>query len=172
MAKEKTQTEVDRNIIDFLGDLTIKNANDLLILKDRILGQLEFRPYNNETKKQADGIQWKRTASEILRDGYVYSGKACSDLVVVFLALCKAAGIEGRLVKLISSDKTKTHSIAEVNLNGAWFRLNMSPSDIPYEGELTDESVWNKEYKVWKKGRDVWDLGFYGIESEKKLNEE
>ena len=163
--QSRSQTEVDQSIIDFLGGMTISTPDDLIDLKNRLLRCLEFRPYNEETKKHADSIQWKRTASEILRDKYVYEGKACSDLTVVFLTLCKAAGVEGRLVKLISLDKMKTHSIAEINLHGLWYRFNISKKDIPIEGALTNESIWNKEYKVWQRGRDVWDLGLASIKS-------
>ncbi|MBL7057998.1 transglutaminase domain-containing protein [Patescibacteria group bacterium] len=107
---------------------------------------------------------------EILQDRYVYNGKACSDLTIVFLALCKAAGISGRLVKLNSIDGKFTHSIAEVNLNGVWHRFDVSSKDsIPVEGELTNESIWNKKYKVYKKGKDVWDLGLDSAEFEVKI---
>lgn len=166
----KSQIEVDQHILNFLGDRTITTPQDLVTLKNLILNSLEFRPYNEQTKKHADSIQWKRTASEILQDGYVYKGKACSDLVIVFLASCKAAGVSGRLVKLATTDEQKGHSIAEVNLNGVWYRLDIASSDSkPFEGELSSESIWNKEYRVWKKGRDVWDLGLNDIESEKKI---
>jgi hypothetical protein len=166
----KSQTEIDQNILDFLGNETIKTVKDLIALRNLILSSLDTRPYNNQTKKHADSIQWKRTASEILHDKYVYNGKACSDLTIVFLTLCKAAGIGGRLVKLKRIDGNSTHSIAEVNLNNTWYRFDVSNKDsIPFEGELTKESIWNKKWKVYKKGRDVWDLGFDGIESETKI---
>jgi hypothetical protein len=164
-----SQIEIDKTIIDFLGDTAIKTQNDLVTLRNRLQNALEFRPYKKETQKHADGIQWKRTASEILRDGYVYKGKACSDLTIVFLSLCKAAGIDGQLVKLRSIDKKKTHSIAEVKLSDSGYRLDIASKDsVPFKGRLTDDSVWNKEYKAWKKGRDVWDLGLRGIEHAKE----
>jgi hypothetical protein len=165
-----SQIEIDKTILDFLGDTKISTPEDLIVLRDKIFSHLEFRPYNEETKAHANSIQWKRTASEIIKDGYVYEGKACSDLTIVFLALCKAAGIEGLLVKLKSLDDKKTHSIAEVNLNGTWYRMNVSNKDsLPFAGQLTEESIWNKNYKVWKKGRDVWDLELDDINTENKI---
>lgn len=162
-----SQIKTDKTINDFLGNAAIKTQNDLVALRDRLQNALEFRPYSKETQKHADSIQWKRTASEILKDGYVYEGKACSDLTIVFLALCKAAGVEGQIVKLISLDKQKTHSIAEVKLPDGWYRLDIASEDsVPFKGRLTNDSIWNKEYKVWEKGRDVWDLGLHGIENE------
>ncbi|MFA5125271.1 MAG: transglutaminase domain-containing protein [Patescibacteria group bacterium] len=165
--KPKSQIEVDQNILDFLNGMHIDKPEDLVTLKNKIIKSLEFRSYNNKTKKHADSIQWKRTASEILSDGYVYKGKACSDLAVVFLALCKATGINGRLVKLKSIDNEHTHSIVEVKLKRAWYRIDPSSRDsLPFKGELSSKSIWNKKFKVWRKGKDVWDLGLKDIKSE------
>lgn len=169
----KSQIETDQNILDFLGDLVIETPDDLVVLKNKIIDSLEFRPYNNETKDNADRAQWKRTASEILADGYVYQGKACSDIAIVFLALCRAAGVDGYLVKLKSIDGKKTHSIVEVKLKDDWYRIEpVSKSSLPFRGQLTPEAVWNKEYKVWKRGRDLWDLGLDNIKSELNILQE
>lgn len=166
----KSQTEINQTVLDFLGNLTITILQDLTVLKDKILNALESRPYNDKTKEHADSIQWKRTASKIIFDGYIYEGKACSDLAIVFLTLCKAAGVDGRLVKLKSIDGKKTHSIAEVNLNSIWYRIDPSArNSVPCEGALTNESIWGKKFKVWKKGRDVWDLNLSNINDEDKI---
>ncbi len=166
----KSQTEVDQYVLNFLGDLIINIPKDLIVLKNKILDSLEVRPYNGKTKEHADSIQWTRTASEILQDKYVYQGKACSDLAIVFLALCRASGINGRLVKLKSVEDDDTHSIVEINLNNIWYRMDPSSKDLVlFKGELTDESIWNKKFKVWKKGKDVWDLGLNNIESENNI---
>ncbi len=84
--RPKPQTEVDQYVLNFLGDSAINVPEDLVVLKDKILDSLEARPYNTETKEHADSIQWARTASEILQDKYIYQGKACSDIAIVFLA--------------------------------------------------------------------------------------
>jgi len=34
---------------------------------------------------------------------------------------------------------------------------------------LTKKSIWNKKFKVWKKGRDVWDLGLCSIDDEERV---
>ncbi len=171
MDNSKSQIETDQIIIHFLGDTTVTTPKDLVFLKDKILHYLEFKPYNNQTRKRADNLQWKRTASEIIKDQYVYCGKACSDLAITFLALCKAAGVKGRLVKLKSiDDSNSTHSIVEVNLKGIWYRMDPSSKDsLPAKGALTNKSIWNKKYKVWKKGRDAWDLGLDDIRTEHKI---
>ncbi|MCK5416465.1 transglutaminase domain-containing protein [Candidatus Parcubacteria bacterium] len=166
----KSQIEVDQNILNFLGDIMINTPDDLVMLKNTILVTLESRPYNNETRKHANSIQWKRTASEIIQDNYVYEGKACSDIAIVFLALCKARGVNGCLVKLKSIDNKNTHSIVEVKLNDTWYRIDPSSSDsVSSEGRLTNESIWNKKFKVWRKGHDVWDLNLDSIETEENI---
>ena len=166
----KSQIKTDQNIIQFLGKLKIKTPYDLVTLRNLIQNSLEFRPYNRKTKKHADSIQWTRTASEIICDKFVYFGKACSDLAVVFLALCKCAGVNGHFVKLVTLDKKQTHSIVEIKLGKTWYRLDPSSRDsIPFQGQLTKKSIWNKTFQVFKKGHDAWALGFDGIEKEKEI---
>ena len=167
----KSQVEVDENILNLLGNQKINTQEDITTIIKLIHNYLEFKPYNKETEKHADSIQWKRTASEIIKDKYVYEGKSCSDLAIIFLAICKAAGIEGRLVKLSAINGDQTHSIVEFKLNDKWYRVDTSDKDAKvFEGELTAESNWNG-FKVWKKGRDVWDLGLEDVDSELEIYE-
>lgn len=173
----KSQIETDQYLSDFLGDIKVETPEDLIKLRAHIQNSFKFREYNKETKEHADSIQWRRTASDIIQDGYMYAGKACSDLVVVFLASCKALGVEGQLVKLVALNKNSTHSIVEVKLGDTWWRLDPSMEDdsAPFEGQLSDDKVWNKDWeggwKVWKRGRDLWDLGLHSIEDEDKVYE-
>lgn len=168
--KNKSQIETDKYILNFLGDRKVETPEDLVVLRDYVLDTLEFKPYNEETKEHADGIQWKRTASQIIQDGYVYEGKACSDIVLVFLALCKALEIEGLLVKLISIKRKMTHSIVEVKLNDVWYKLDPSfKNSIPHPKQMTEDDTFRGEYKLWKKGKDNWDLGLDSFESMSKI---
>ena len=173
----KTQSEVTPTIQKFLGDYKVKTHEDLAVLLKRIHSSLEFRNYNDATKEYADSIQWKRTASEIIEDGYVYEGKFCSDLALVFIALCKAAGVDAQLLKLIRLDGKSTHTIAEIQLEDGWYRLDTSNSgSIPFKGYLADDQVWNKNWeggwKVWKRGPDLWSMGLHSIDNEDKVREE
>ena len=174
--KPKSQIEVDKNITDFLGDMPIKTSDDLVKLRDKILSTLENRLYNDKTKEHADSVQWKRTASEIISDGYVYDGKSCSDLVLVFLTACRAKGIKGHLIKLVSIADKNSHSIVEVKLDDGWYRLDPSMLGfLPKKGQMTNEILRNnaksKDWMIWKKGKDLCEIGLNGIEDEKKVYE-
>jgi transglutaminase-like putative cysteine protease len=173
---DKSQTEADDRVKSFLGEMTVTTKDDLVALKNLIEKKLEFRPYNDQTKNHADSIQWKRTALEIINDGYVYKGKACSDIALVFLMLCKAMGIDGCLVKLRTLDNSSTHTIVEVKLSDGWYRFDPSMKDgVPSPGQLADDQIWNKKWlggwKIWKRGKDLKDLGLNSIDDEAKIRE-
>ena len=166
--RPKSQIETDKYIIDFLGDFKVEEYMDMVKLRSHIQNSLKFREYNEQTKKNENNIRWKRTASEIIQDGYVYRGKDCSDLSIIFLALCKALGISGSLVKLATLSNNNTHSIVAIELDNQWYRLDISMTDsIPLKGQLPDDQKLKKiGWKVWKVGHDLWDLGLDSMEKE------
>ena len=164
----KSQIETDKYVLNFLGNFKVKKPEDMVKLRSHIQNYLEFREYNEQSKEYENSIRWKRTASEIIQNGYVYKGKDCSDLSVVFLTLCKALGISGYLVKLVSVSNDNTHSIIAIELNNQWYRLDISMTDsVPLKGQLPDNKKLKKiGWKVWKVGRDLWDLGLDSMEKE------
>ena len=93
---DKSQVEVSERINDLAkmisgdGEIFLKNAR-LITLQS-----LARKPYNNETKAHEAEIRWRRTADQILRDEWVYQGKSCTDLTIVYIALCNARGLETR----------------------------------------------------------------------------
>lgn len=170
----KSQTEVDQTVLDFLGNFKINEPDDLIPLIKHIKDSLEFREYNKQTAAHADSIQWKRTVSQILQDGYVYQGKACSDLSMILVALCKALGLEAQLVKLVNLPKDNSHSITEIKINGEWYRIDPDFSDPkPIKGYWEADQVLNKNWaggwKVWKRGDDLWSMGLDGIDKEELI---
>ena len=175
--KEGSQIETDKHILDFLGDIKIEKPEDIFKLRAHIHNYLEFKEINEENKEYEEAIRWKRTASEIIQDGYVYEGTSCSDLTVIFIASCKALGIENNFVKLVNLPKNNTHSVAEVKIDDKWWRLDPSINNdlVFFEGEFLKDKVYDKNWeggwKVWKKGKDLWDLGLQGIEDEEKVYE-
>ena len=170
----KSQIEVDDNIRRLVSGVTVDSPGDLVQVRNLLFSQLEVRPYNDSTMGHEREIRWKRTASQILDDGYVYEGKACSDINAVFLAMCQALGLETRFVKLSAVNRQDTHTISEVKVNSLWFTYDvMRDKTVPEPGEVTDgveygRSPWGP-YLLWKKGRDLWDLGLVGLDSEQVI---
>jgi hypothetical protein len=110
-------------------------------------------------------IRWRRTGAQILEDGYVYQGKACTDLVVSFTTLARAGEIKNtKFVKLKNVETGMVHSVGEFELNNGWYTFDVANNKaIPIKGEISEGVQFggppNGPYLLWKKGRDSWDLG-------------
>jgi hypothetical protein len=65
--------------------------------------------------------------------------------------------METRFVKVKFG--SKIHSVAEVLLPGGWHIFDVAdPSAAPRKGEITPANSFGP-WKLWKKGRDSWDIG-------------
>lgn len=158
-----SQIETTIIIKDLVKDIKRPiTVGSLVSVRDLIYSKITIRPYDDTTRNHEKEIRWKRTASEIIGDGYVYSGKACTDLTVVFIALCQALGLETNFVKVTNGNKV--HSIAEVKLDDGWYIFDVSRTNIPFKGLITNETPY-QGWKLWKKGRDAWDLGLTSFEN-------
>lgn len=128
---------------------------------------ITIRPYNDSTKEHEKAIRWRRTADEIIKDAYVYSGKACTDLTVLFIALCKALSLETNFVKI--TNEKKARSVAGVKLSDGWYIFDVSRKNIPFKVLITGSNPY-EGWKLWKKSRDAWDLGLVDFESISKIS--
>lgn len=162
------QIEVTREIASLVSDIHKPiNPEKLVAMRDEMYSKLEIRDYNDSTAEHEKSIRWKRTAAQILSDGYVYQGKSCTDLVVLFITLCNALGLETRFVKL--KKREMVHSIAEVKLEDGWYIFDVSnQNNLPIKGEVTKENP-HKDWELWKKGKDAWDLGLSEFNSINKI---
>ncbi len=160
----ETTSTVKELVKDIQGPISV---DTLISIRDLMYTKITIRPYDDSTKNHEKEIRWTRTASEIIEDGYVYEGKACTDLTVVFIALCKGLGLETNFVKV--TNNKKVHSIAEVRLDNGWYIFDVSSKNIPFKGLITNEAPY-QEWKLWKKGRDAWDLGLADFESLSKVS--
>ena len=131
---------------------------------------LEFREPNAspEEVQLERRIRWRRTADRILEDGYVYKGKACTDVTVGFQALCEARGYKTRFVKVKRKEGGEIHSMAEVEFGDGWYLVDVQSASRGgiRKGELKKgEEV--RGWELWRKGRDAWDLGLtsFGVAS-------
>jgi len=163
-----SQVEITLGVKDLIKDINNPITLDSLIyIRDLMYSKITIRPYNDSTKNQEKEIRWKRTAGEILNDGYVYSGKACTDLVVLFIALCKALDLKTNFVKV--KNEHMVHSVAEILVGGNWYIFDVANKEsIPIEGLITKENPY-KDWKLWKKGRDAWDLGLASFEDKESI---
>lgn len=164
----KSQIETTKILREFVVDIDIPiTASTLIEIRRRIFAHVKIRLYDESTKEHERLIRWKRTASQILEDGYVYQGKSCTDLTVLFIALCRILGLETRFVKLKKGNKT--HSIAEIKISDGWYLFDVSsPAGIPQKGEVTKDVPY-KDWQLWKKGRDAWDLDLVDFSSMQKI---
>lgn len=168
-----SQIEPNENIYKLLvnwGIQSIHTVEDLVLLRDKMYHVLTFRPYNDSTKEAERQIRWKRTGAQILEDGYAYEGKACTDLVVAYLTLARAAGVKNtRFVKLRNNETGTIHSVAELELEGDWYVFDVSRKDfLPTKSEIKEGVLWNG-FLLWKKGKDSWNIGLTDYESQSKV---
>ena len=163
-----SQIETTEKIKALVKDVKTPVTHEGLVeIKKTIYAVVKFLSYDDATKNSEALIRWKRTAGQILEDGYVYSGKACTDFVVLFLACCRTIGLETRFVK-VKNNKT-VHSLAEVKLGDGWYIYDVASKDgLPEKGETVAEKLF-KGWRLWKKGRDAWDLGLVDIASIKNI---
>ena len=162
-----SQTEVTADVSKLASRMAeIQTPEDIVALRDLLFSNLEFRPYNERNRKHEEQIRWRRTASQIIEDGYVYQTKCCTDIVVVFLALCRAKGIEGHFVK-VYDDRGRLHSMTEVKLPSGWYIFDAADTrTIPVAGRIKrDYQGW----RLWRKGRDAWDIGLINRNSARKI---
>lgn len=153
-------TECIHSKLEQWGFKSIVSVKDVLNLHRRLHAELRIIPYTDGVRDAEKAIRWKRTGSQVLEDGYVYEGKACTDYVVAFLALLHSAGITNTsFIKLKHKDTDMVHSVCEFQIEGEWYVFNAGVKNPePQKGTLQVGDTYGN-YTVWKKGRDSWDLG-------------
>ena len=127
-----SQIEPTDSVRKMLVDWSLPKINtteDLVTLRNRLFSHLVFRPYNDVTKEEEKKIRWRRTGAQVLEDGYVYQGKACTDLVVSFTTLAKAGGVKDtKFVKLKNIETGMVHSVGEFELSDGWYTFDAANS--------------------------------------------
>ena len=164
----KSQIIISDEIKELVAGIESPATSDTLIeIRNRMYSRLETRPYNQSTREHEKTIRWKRTSAEIIKDGYVYTGKACTDQVILFMALCEAFHLTTRFVKL--KKYNEVHSVAEIKLEDGWYIFDVSrKGSVPEKGEATKENTYHG-WQLWQKGRDAWDLGLVDFDSIEKM---
>jgi len=163
-----SQVEVTKEMIKMADSVSGEGIELIVGLGNKVYELLKFRPYNNDTKEHEHEIRWKRTAHQILTEGYVYQEKACTDIIIAFLGLANARNFKTKFVKV--SNNQSVHSIAEIKISDEWFIYDLANGDsVPIKGQFI-KNVSINGWTLWKKGRDAWDLGLSNCEDIKKIN--
>lgn len=163
----KTQLEPSEKIMNFINGITLASPADLVDLKIKMRHALKVIPYDDTTREREERQRWTRTAAKIFDDGFIFSKNACTDLVILFMGLCAAAGLETRFVK-VKKEYPQMHSIAEIKLNGEWYIYDLADNNNPEKGEIHPNVIYRGWY-LWKKGRDSWDVDLCKFEDMEKI---
>jgi len=169
--KVRSQIETTKLIKDIVRDFNgIESPKDLKALRFIMMYNLEVKNYTSRKRRHERKIRWRRTATEIFQDGFVYNDQGEADLVIAYVALCKALGVKARYVTLWSAQDL--HTVAEIALGDVWFIYDVAANDAePVEGIITKKNGF-EGWKLWRKGRDAWDIGLKSFKDRKKLCED
>jgi len=163
--KTKSQIKITETIKKFSSGIEgegIELVKDILCKIHREIRKIELDP---EKEKK---IRWKRTATQILEDGWVVKNKACTDLAIVFISIAKAKGLEVKFVKLYSTKRKMLHSVVEITIDNKNMYFDVT------NGKFDDTNKKNvfEEYKVYKKGCDSWDIGLDSFDKGVELSKD
>ena len=152
-----SQLELTDRIVEIASSVQGTGIDLVIGLKEKVYESLNFRVYGDEIKGHEKSIRWKRTADQIFQEGYVYEGKACTDIVIAYLGLAKARGFDTRFVKVYRG--FKVHSIAENLINNEWYIFDVASKNSQLQKGQYFKGISINGWSLWKKGQDAWDLG-------------
>lgn len=163
----KSQIKITPRILNVADSIPGQGKKLIYNIHKKIFEVLTIRPYLKKYEEDELKIRWKRNADDILRDSYVYDKKACTDIVILFLSLANAKGFKTNFVKI--KNGSKVHSIAEILIDKEWYSFDASSRKNPklMKGRFSNKGDW----KLWKRGKDSWDIGITNYRDTKKLIE-
>jgi len=145
---EEICTELSGDGLYFIASAIRWISENLRKEKDRELKEQVFR---------------ERPAGEIVEDGYV---TGCTDIALVFIALCRAKGIPTKYTEAIDKKwlsgelkgpGIRGHVFAECFVQNEWYQID------PMRGVIHVEPDYSN-YAIFDKGLDSWDLGIRSLE--------
>jgi hypothetical protein len=168
ISETSSQVEPSEAMVDLVSEIKPPfGADSLAKIRDLVHTKIERKMVDESNAGEEKALRWKRTAARILEDGYAYKGKDCTDLTVLFIGLCRALGLETEFVKL--KNEKSVHSVAEIKLGESWYAFDVSRADsIPEKIQIAENEPFHG-WRLWKKGRDAWDLGLTEFDSIKKI---
>lgn len=135
-----------------------------------IYSNLEMLPYTDDPEVRSDEAarRWKLTADEVLKVGTIYEGKECNDVSMIFIAIVKAMGYDGKLAKCYRKNDNGdilVHSIPIITdkVTNRQFAVNAGSKEYFWvnEGKWDFDSgpIMINNWHVWKVGDDQWAMG-------------
>lgn len=153
--KEGEQTKITENISKISSEFTEADF-DLIIQITKWIHK-NLKP--NHDKKMKTEVFRKRTADQIIKDGFT---TGCTDVALVFIALARAKKIPTKYVEAIrrkwiesgDEDFIEGHVFAEVYINNRWHIIDPTEACLKF---------WYDRWLIFAKGLDSWDIGIHEL---------
>ncbi len=146
-------------IADEFSGGDVRNIRSVLAWMSRNLSR-------EEDEEKALGIFASRSASEVIENGY---STGCHDDALVFVTLCRAAGIPARYQVWISRKDPENHGhcVAKLLLEGSWVILDQGKSVIYLDPE---DTPFHRFFFFAGEGLDSWDVGIDSFASWQEIS--
>lgn len=153
--REGEQTKVTENISKIASEFT-EAGFDLIV---QITKWIHKNLKSNNDKKMKAEVFRKRTADQIIKDGFT---TGCTDVALVFIALARAKKIPAKYVEAIrrkwiesgDEDFIEGHVFAEVYINNQWHIIDPTEACLKF---------WYDRWLIFAKGLDSWDIGIHEL---------
>lgn len=154
--KQGEQTQITDDVLRIASEF----SEEGLDLVAKIIKWIHKNLKPNNDKEIKDKVFRKRTADQIIKDGYT---TGCTDIGLVFIALTRAKNIPTKYIETIrrkwmeSEDENfiEGHIFAEVFINNRWYIIDPTEACLRF---------WYDRWVVYGEALDSWDLGIRNYE--------
>jgi len=149
--KEGKQTKITKSIKNISKKLKCNS-------KEKTIGNIILWIKDNLKKKPFDEkVFRRRTVDKIIKDGYV---TGCTDIALVFIALCRSSKIPAIYVEAKIKGKNKGHVWTRIYLNRKWVDIDTVSGKVDFKIEKFGENETEiGKYTEVEIGLDSWDIG-------------
>ena len=159
--KDTEQIAITDTIKSIADNFRQKNLDLILEISDWVFNNFENIENDKEEKM---GLFRKRTADEIIKSKKV---TGCTDYAIIFIALARAKKIPTKYIEAIrkrwldigDENHIEGHVFAECQINDKWYIVD------PQGGAIRTDY---RNYAVYKKGLDSWDIGIRSFKDLRK----
>lgn len=165
--KEGEQTKATPCIKKIADNFEGNDLNTCVSIAEWILENIKLE----KDKKIKDKVFRKRTAEQIIKDGFA---TGCTDFTLAFVALSRAKGIPTKYVEGVSikwlekpDGPLEGHVWAEVFVNKNWYIIDAINATVHFRRTNNMLSTINN-CRTYDKGLDSWGIGIKNIDDLKK----